>query len=145
MNYDGASLHERGSKMRYIKLLVALLLALASANVMADWVAVVGDGKLNAYADVGKVTRQENIARMPVLYNPGAGQKRSGESSLLSTQVLYEYDCEDRLYRIVEVTVFSDDMGSGSVVDSSDTVGKWKAMYPSSISETFWKMACGKN
>lgn len=57
-----------------------------------------------------------------------------------------EYDCLEEQARILALTVFAGNMGQGGVVPSIPFKKKreWEPVAPASMSQSLWKVACGK-
>ena len=80
------------------------------------------------------------------LRNPKTCPNKPGHLcySYLSSKTQWEFDCKEEKLRILALTWFSGQMGSGKVVFSGSETGKGEPIQPGSIAESLWKIACGK-
>ena len=67
-----------------------------------------------------------------------------GGKSFLSSKVLTEYDCAKGTATFLSSSYFSQNMGNGQMVGSSDAVSKPQFIEPDSVGEIFYKYACKK-
>jgi len=125
------------------KVILMLLLAVASNSATAEWV-VVGSNKNTAiYADPATVQRTGNMATMWHLTDFRTDQKDMGEK-YLSAKDQNEYDCKEAKSRRRASSQHSDNMGKGKVVYSDSFTTRWKPVPPDSGIEILWKFACVK-
>ena len=76
--------------------------------------------------------------------NPSISHNGRG-GPLLSTQARSEFDCSQVRSRVLALTDFSGNEGSGKVVYSNSAEQKWEPVVPGSVSQTLWKVACGND
>lgn len=127
------------------KLLLTLILAVVSSSAMAEWTRVdeiVGDSTIY-YFDNATIHKTGSRVKMMVLYDFKLVWELNGRESLSSINQ-YEYDCKKNQIRRLNSNLFSKNMGTGTVVESSNRMGKWKKVVPESVGEVSWKYACGK-
>ncbi|MGE0875027.1 MAG: surface-adhesin E family protein [Burkholderiales bacterium] len=123
---------------------VMLLLCVLSGPVLADWTAVGGDGTIfTAYADRDSIRRKGGSARMRGLYDYARPDLTPEGDAFSSTTVEREYDCAERLVRLLAHVDHSGRMGAGRVVASASRIGRWEAVLPGAVDEGFWNLACG--
>jgi hypothetical protein len=70
-----------------------------------------------------------------------------GEFRFFSRQQKIEYSCSTERSRQLFFALFSEQMGSGQKVYSSNVsfdIGEWKPIIPGSVSESIWTRFCGK-
>jgi len=133
---------------RNLKRLVLLtLLTLSSAPAYGEWVEVsanVESGE-TVYVDPGTIRRKGDIAEMWVLYDNKTAQPAVGHA-YLSKKVQNEYNCKEAMKRMLSVTEFSGNMGSGNVVYMSSPLLSPATWMPTRIGlgQTLSKLACGK-
>jgi hypothetical protein len=123
-----------------------MLLMLSSGPAFAEWVEVGGsEGKrgYTVYVDPDTVRRNGNLVKMWILYDFKNIQTIAG-ASILSSKAQTQYDCAGERSRELAFTWFSGNMGNGGVVLSDSDEQKWEPVYPDSIGQTLWKVACAK-
>jgi hypothetical protein len=127
------------------KLLLALVLSLASVSARAEWrvVWVGNDIGLTVYADLSTIERTGNEVKMWEIMDYRSVQEAG--DNYLSSKSLRVYDCEKEQFGLVAFWVYSGHMASGSVVYSSDVPGKLRPVEPDSIGETLWTTACNSH
>lgn len=127
------------------RLLLIALLLLSSVPAYAEWVAVGGNEEagVTVYADPGTIRRKENLVKVWHLNDFKTVQIVSG-ISYLSVKAQHEYDCTKDRERILALTKFSGNMGSGKVVYKDSDTRKWKPGSPGSVSHDLGKLACSK-
>ena len=129
-----------------MKLLIAALLAVFSTGAMAEWTYLTSpeDNAYDVYIDKTTIRKRGNVAKMWELTDFKAPQKAAG-GSFLSSKSLKEYDCVEIRLRLLTLTSFSDNMGSGQVIFNYQYDDKdWRDIEPGSIGVTHWKAACKK-
>jgi len=127
------------------RLLLIILLFLSSGPAYAEWVAVGGklEEGMGAYADPAAIGREGDLVKMEVLFDFKTIQTKA-DVSYLSAKAQMEYDCAEQRFKGLAVMYFSDNMGSGKLLDRSSGKGKWLPVSPGSLDQTLWKVACGK-
>ena len=125
--------------------LLITLLVLSSGAVYAGWVLTSGDDEagLTVYVDPDSIRQKGNLAKMWQLYDYKTVQTVAG-IGFLTVKEQWEFDCAEERRRVLALTEFSGNMGSGTVVYTNSEVGKWQPVAPSSIGQLLWKFACGK-
>ena len=129
------------------RLVLLTLLMLSSAPAYGEWVEVsvnVEAGE-TVYVDPGTIRRRGDIAEMSVLYDNKTAQPAVGHA-YLSKKIQNEYNCAEAMKRMLSVTEFSGNMGSGNVVYRSSSLLSTATWMPTRIGlgETLLKVACGK-
>jgi len=120
------------------------LLVLSTAPAYAEWVKIgESQGGSTVYVDPDTVRRNGELVKMWYLTNYSAIHGR-GDNSYLSTKIQAEYDCTEERFRILAVTQFSGNMGSGESVHTESDEGNWEPVSPKSTAQALWKYACGK-
>jgi len=127
------------------RLLLFALLVLSTGPAYAEWVAVGGNKEVGVtvYADPGTIRRKGNLVKVWHLNDFKAVQIAQG-ISYLSIKAQHQYDCTGDRERILALTKFSGNMGSGKVVYKDSREGKWKPIAPGSVSLDLGKLACSK-
>ena len=127
--------------------LLTTLLVLSSGAVYAEWVKVgeTDDGMTvyTVYYDPATIRRNRNLVTMWQFYDYKTVQTVAG-IGFLTVKEQWEFDCAEERRRVLALTEFSGNMGSGTVVYSNSEVGKWQPVAPSSMAQLLWKFACKK-
>lgn len=128
------------------KILFTLLLVFISPNSMAEWTkAAESDEKsgYTVYVDFTSIRKANNIAKMWVLFDYKIEQKATGVN-FLSQKIRREYNCEEKLMRILAFSLFSRHMEKGELIRSYSQPQKWLEIQPDSMDETELKTACNQ-
>ena len=127
------------------RLLLITLLLLSSGPAYAEWVKVSDSDEagMTVYADPDTIRRNRNLVKMWQFYDYKTVQTVAG-IGFLTVKEQWEFDCAEGRRRVLALTEFSGNMGSGTVVYTNSEVGKWQPVEPSSIGQLLWKFACGK-
>jgi Surface-adhesin protein E len=123
------------------------LLVLNNGAAYAEWVEVDRDDRtgMTLYVDPDTIRRRADLVAMWALYDYKAAQHSAGDS-YLSRKVQSEYNCTEEVRRMLEVTQFSGNMGSGKIVHMKSYLFSTEARWAPARSggETLLKVACGK-
>lgn len=125
------------------KVMLILLLAGVSGNVMAEWVRLQEQKSQTIYFDTTSIRRAENTVKVWQLADmkyPTAVQNRTPFSSL---KVQIEYDCNQGTLRDLYTAAYAAGMGEGELVFTDNVQGKWAPTVPGSIGEAMLKILCG--
>jgi len=127
------------------RLIVMTLLVLSSSPAYAEWVKVSDSDEAGktVYVDPATIRRNSNLVTMWQFYDYKTVQTVGG-IRFLTVKEQWEFDCAEERRRVLALTEFSGNMGSGTVVYTNSEVGKWQPVAPSSIGQLLWKFACGK-
>ena len=129
-----------------MKLLIAALLAVFSTGAMAEWTYLTSseDNAYDIYIDKTTIRKRGNVAKMWELMDFKAPQKEAS-GSYLSSRMLEEYDCVEIRQRLLALTDFSGNMGSGQIIFNHQYDDrKWAYIATGSIGMDKWKAACKK-
>lgn len=132
------------------RLLLIVLLVLSSGPAYAEWLLLGGDDQagMALYVEPGTISRNGDQVTMWILYDFKTVQTKEGGKSVLSAKLQREYDCKKERTRLLALTNYSDNMGSGEVVSNSTfDEQKWvpvTPLEPGTIAESLWGVACGK-
>jgi hypothetical protein len=127
-----------------IRLLLITLLVLSSGPAYAEWVKVgETDDGMTVYYDPATIRRNRNLVTMWQFYDYKTVQTVAG-IGFLTVKEQWEFDCAEERSRVLALTEFSGNMGSGTVVYSNSEVGKWQPVATRSMGQLLWKFACGK-
>jgi len=127
------------------RLIVMTLLVLSSSPAYAEWVKVSDSDEAGktVYVDPATIRRNSNLVTMWQFYDYKTVQTVGG-IRFLTVKEQWEFDCAEERRRVLALTEFSGNMGSGTVVYTNSEVGKWQPVAQSSIGQLLWKFACGK-
>lgn len=125
------------------KVILMLLLSVASNSAMAEWKEVGSNESTAIYVDPASVKRAGNMATMWHLTDFKTPQKDMGEK-YLSAKDQNEYDCKEMKSRRRAASQHSENMGKGKLVYSDSYTTRWKPVPPDSGVEILWKFACVK-
>jgi len=126
------------------KAILMLLLAVVSSSAMAEWIEVAKDKEETfiAYADPATIRKTNNIVRMWVLIDYKAIQVNASEP-YMSKLGVRKYDCKAKQNMAPIKTLHSMNMGVGIYIGIIGSKS-WLPVPPGTITELFWKLACGK-
>jgi hypothetical protein len=125
------------------------LLFLSSVPAYAEWVVVEKDyllpGLQTVYIDPDSIRREGNLVTMWQLidFKWMQGSAR-GPTRFLSTKTQKQFDCADRLVRLLAFSEFSRRMGTGIRTDGHVDKDNWLPVKAESISYALWEVACGR-
>ena len=125
------------------RVILMMLLAVASNSALAEWVKVGSNEITTIYADSATVQRMGNMAMMWHLTDFKTAKKDMG-AMYMSTKDQNEYDCKEEKFRRRAFSEHSKSMGGGEVVYSDSFTTKWKPVTPESGIQILWETACGK-
>lgn len=127
------------------KILLTLIIALATNTVMADWTLVdkSADGSVIIYTDFDTIQKNGDKIKMWSLGDFGTVKETSGVK-FLSSKYQKEYDCKLGLVRMLAFILFSSSMGQGEVVYSDNDPDIWAPVEAGRVGETLWRLACEK-
>ncbi len=125
------------------KVILMMLLVVASNSAMAEWVKVGSNENTVIYVDPSTIQRTGNMAKMWHLTDFTTPSKDMGEA-YLSTKDQNEYDCKELKLRRRASSEHSKNMGKGKVVYKDSYTSRWKPVPPDSGLEILWKFACIK-
>jgi hypothetical protein len=122
------------------------LLVLSSGPAYAEWVKVAtsqSQGGYTGHIDPDTIRRNGDLVKMWQLYDFKTIQT-FGSLPYLSAKIRSEYDCAEERWRLLALTNFSGNMGTGNMVSSNSHEGEWVPVQPAGISQIMWNFACDK-
>ncbi len=126
------------------RLLLITLLVLSHGTVYAEWMRVIEiDEGMTAYVDPDTIRRKGELVQMWVLFDHKTVQTVAGKS-YLSSRVQEQYDCTDERTRILSITWFTSNMGTGDISFHQDDKGMWQPVPPGSGFHALWTFVCSK-
>ena len=128
------------------KLLFSLLLVLVNTNAIAEWSVLSLDDSgtgITVYVDLATIRKSGNRIKMWGLTDYKSAME-SAEGKYLSKKSRWEYDCKEERMRLLAMSTYSENMGSGKALFLGSALLVWDLVVPGSIEEKFWRVACGK-
>ena len=120
---------------------VALVVISGAAH--AAWTKVITDAEFTGYADTATATRDGGKARMWELDDLKSARQSAQGRTFSSVTTLWEFDCRDKLERMVSVTWHAGPMGTGEIVQTGNpSPFDWRPIATGSIGEAFFRTAC---
>ena len=127
------------------KLLLGLLLIIASTTAMAEWIVLGESNGITTYINLASIRKEGDIAKMWSLDDYKTSQDNGDGYKYFSGKSFNEYDCKKEKKRGMTLVNYSDNMGKGDVVYSQDYDNRpWHSIVPDTFGEGLWKAACGK-
>jgi hypothetical protein len=121
------------------------LLVLSRGSAYAEWVKVgTGDDGLTVYVELDTISRSGDVVKMWELWDFKTTQTEP-KPPHMSVKSQREFDCAKKRGRLLALTAFSGNMGTGKVVYSSpDVKAQWIPTELGSVAQILGKVACGK-
>ena len=128
------------------RLLLIILLLLNSAPAYAEWVKVSDSNEAGktVYVDPTTIRRNSNLVKMWQLIDYKTMQGGRSPSRFSSTKIHKEFDCADERLRLLALTNFWGNMGTGEPSGAYVEGGNWVAVEPDSMNQALWEVACNK-
>lgn len=128
------------------RLILALLLCMSGAA-LADWTHLGAANHRNTDYFVDLSTAQKaNDGKVTIAYLYDLKKARDCEATAkpyLSSAGQAEFDCGEKLYRIVSCTRYAAQHAVGEVVSVDSAPGEWSQIPPRSKASNLYKAACG--
>lgn len=114
----------------------------AAAN--SEWEPI-GDSEVNSwYISIRSIQSTEAGKKAWILQDYKKPEVLHGKASS-SRKFLDEYDCTKKMRRPLFLVSYSDPMGKGVALSSSEGSGKWVPVIPDSVSEMIHIILCARN
>ena len=130
------------------RLLLIALLMLSGGSAYAEWVAVQKNnqlaGSMTVYADPDTIRRRENLVTMWQLIDYTIMQGGRSPSRFSSRKIQKQFDCVGERLRLLALTDFWGNMGTGEPTGAYIDGGNWVTIEPDSIDHALWEIACNK-
>ena len=130
------------------RLLLIALLMLSGGSAHAEWVAVEKNNQLaesmTVYADPDTIRRRENLVTMWQLIDYTIMQGGRSPSRFSSRKIQKQFDCVGKRLRLLALTDFWGNMGTGEPTGAYIEGGNWVPIEPDSIDHALWEIACNK-
>lgn len=127
------------------KLLLGLILIVISTSAIADFKLITISQDDNGSYSVGLDTKDikksgKNLKKAWITDNYGDTQ--TTKSDMKSRKVLYEFNCKDGLYRVLQLVEYSGTNGGGKTLGSFFYKEDFVDINPNTLSEMFYKAIC---
>lgn len=128
--------------------LLTTFLVLSSGPAYAEWIAVEIDNRLagimTVYFDPDTIQRNGNLVIMWQLIDFNTMQGGRSPSRFSSTKIQKQFDCTEQRLRLLALTDFWGNMGTGEPTGAYVDGGHWVPVEPASINQALWEVACNK-
>jgi hypothetical protein len=127
------------------KAILMTLLAVVSSSAAAGWIEAVSDERSTIYVDPATIRSDGNLVRIGALYDLNTPViKETNGKPYASQKVQSEFDCKEKLWRMLEYSWYTGKMGEGQMVENFAESYKLKPIRSGSAAEIMWKLACAK-
>ncbi len=127
--------------MRFV---VMMLLAASSEIAVAAWTLVgTTESGTDIYVEHATISKSGNRVNLWMLEDRKVAETFAGKT-FVSAKLQYEYDCKDNQRRVLQSSLYSGQKAGGSNVQTGTKPGSWRPISARRVSETMWKLACGK-
>lgn len=126
------------------KVILMMILAIASNSAMADW-SIIGHTNEGdeMYFRVNPDTRHRHGDRVKMwVLTDYAAVITKASRPYRSMVEQDEYECEEGQYRTLSYVTYPESMGKGGVVFSGDDPSPWQSVVPDSMGEHAFNFAC---
>ncbi len=128
------------------RLLLLTLLALSTGPAYGEWVEVAGkvEEGLTVYLELDTISRSEDVVNLWELWD-FKRTRTDPKPPHMSVKYQRQIDCTKKRGRVLALTAFSGNMGSGKEVYSySDFKDQEFQIEPGSLADSVWKVAFSK-
>jgi hypothetical protein len=126
------------------KMLVTLFLTALAGNALAAWTEINKNERGTVYADRSTIRRSAGTIKMWSLTDYSQPKPFTKGRSYSSSMMLEEHDCQEQRTRLLQVTLYSEQMREGALVHTESTPFEWTYVQPDSVGEALLKFACQK-
>ncbi|MBI3370193.1 MAG: hypothetical protein HY017_00350 [Betaproteobacteria bacterium] len=114
------------------------VLMMVATGAWAEWMNYAETDEVAFYIDLATVRKDGNRRRVWALHD----LKQRGPRGDSSIRLLFEYDCKDRLNRILARITYSGKMLTGTALDVDHKISEWNQIAPRTIFEAALEMLC---
>src|SRR5262252_4128336 len=127
-----------------MKQVAFVLLLLASASAWAaEWTRVgAAENEGAVYVDPATMSKTGHLAKMWALYDFSAPRLLRGRGEYRSVKFQNEFDCIKRRFRVLSVSWYAANMGSGEPIYSGNVGRQWTPASSGSADDGLWEAAC---
>jgi hypothetical protein len=126
------------------KVILFMLLAVASNSAMAEWVGLGSRDNYTVYADPATIQKTDNGITMQWLIDFKTSATGDAEPHM-SMKTLSELDCNEKRLRTLYSSWHSEQMAEGKVVSSNSDIDIWVPSGTSPANRMLWDFACRNN
>jgi hypothetical protein len=121
-----------------------MVLAVSSGVAVADWT-IVGTTESGTaiYVDHATISKSGNTVTLWMMEDRKTAETFAGKT-FLSSKLQYEYDCKENQRRVLQSSLYSGQKAGSNPVQTGTKAGPWRPVAAGRVSETMWKLACGK-
>ena len=131
-----------------MKQLTLILSFLVSANAWAEWTRIgeikIQGGRYTIYVDLASISRTGRFAKMWGMYDFNFPKFLTGKGDFRSIKFKNEFDCGQGRFRVLSVSWYAANMGSGEPISSANAGSQWMAASSGSSDERLLQAACNK-
>ena len=124
--------------MRLTAIFLVLLMATGTAS--AEWFKVGEADEATYYIDPSSIKVDGHIRRAWTLTD----KKQRNSDGLMSSRYREEYDCKNKVVKVISYSAHSEAMASGKTLRLGEVRGKWIESPPNTTGETMYKFVCSK-
>jgi hypothetical protein len=126
------------------RVILLVLLAVASSRALAEWVTLGENDVFTAYANSTAIQRSGDRVELAIMFNYNAPHKVDTGKPFKSIVVRNEYDCKKKQYQQLSLVAFAEKMGTGEAIYSDSSFRQLSRVVRDTIEEKFFDYACGK-
>jgi len=127
-----------------LKAFPLLLLVAISTNAVAEWVKFSETEQgTTVYVDPNTIRRSGKKVKMWNMLDFKKTQVVA-EVPFRSTKALHEYDCKEERFRMMSLSVHSNNLGLGNTVHSDSDPKQWTPISPTSLESSLLEYVCKK-
>lgn len=126
------------------KIILTILLTVASTSAMAEWTKINSDDEFNSYVDKSSIRRTGNLVKMWTLTDFKSLVTPEYSKPFLTMITQKEYDCKNESSRSLYITTYDGNMGFGKVISSERLNANSSPVSPDSIQEREFEIVCHK-
>jgi len=123
-------------------------LGLNSELAYAEWVPVEKNnqlaGSMTVYVNPDTIDRKGALVMIWQLIDFKTMQGGRSPSRFSSMKMQKQFDCVETRVRLLRVTVFWGNMGTGDPTEAYVEKGNWVLVEPDSVDQALWEVACNK-
>jgi len=130
------------------KLILMLLLAVVSLDVMAEWIGgwkMLGSsgGEMTLYVNPSTLDKEGKTTKIWYMKDYKSVQEEASDK-YMSISFQGEYDCKESKGRTLSYIWYSGHKGSGNVIHTEETPDDWRSVVSGSVQESVFKYACDR-
>lgn len=124
------------------KVILMFMIVFMSNAAIASLYKVTSNEEAIIYADPSSIQKSGDLVKM---WEVTDFKKKSNNDKYLSVKSLHEFDCKQNKSRVVNYSMYSQNMASGKVVQSSNVAHAWLPVRSGGITVALLATACKKH